>query len=178
MPEGHTLKRWPHRQGLPSRMRVLGIDPGLRVAGYGCIDLQGNSVTPKLVEAGAIRMKTDRSISFRLKQLHDDICEIMTELTPDVLAVEKIFTHEDHPSTATVMGHARGVILLAGEQAGVPLIELTPAEIKKSVTGNGRATKEQVQHAIASLLLLSEPPKPPDVADALAIAITGGIRET
>jgi crossover junction endodeoxyribonuclease RuvC len=76
------------------------------------------------------------------------------------------------------MGHARGVILLAGEQANLPLIELTPAEIKKSVTGNGRATKEQVQHAITSILKLLEPPKPSDVADALAIAITAGIRET
>ena len=159
-------------------MRILGIDPGIRVAGYGCIELLGNSVSPKIVEAGAIRMEVDNAISFRLKQLHDDICEIISELSPDVLAVEKIFTHEEHLSTATIMGHARGVILLAGEQACLPLIELTPAEIKKSVTGNGRATKKQVQHAIASILKLSEPPKPSDVADALAIAITAGIRET
>jgi|TARA_B100000959_G_scaffold118261_1_gene124313 crossover junction endodeoxyribonuclease RuvC len=159
-------------------MRILGIDPGLRVAGYGCINLQGNSVSPKIVEAGAIRMNADNTISFRLKQLHDDICEIIAELSPEVLAVEKIFTHEDHLSTATIMGHARGVILLAGEQASLPLIELTPAEIKKSVTGNGRATKEQVQHAVANILKLSETPKPSDVADALAIAITAGIRET
>ncbi len=159
-------------------MRILGIDPGLRVAGYGCINLQGNSVSPKIVEAGAIRMNADNTISFRLKQLHDDICEIIAELSPEVLAVEKIFTHEDHLSTATIMGHARGVILLAGEQSSLPLIELTPAEIKKSVTGNGRATKEQVQHAVANILKLSETPKPSDVADALAIAITAGIRET
>ena len=159
-------------------MRILGIDPGLRVAGYGCIDLQGNSVSPKIVEAGAIKMDTTKSVSFRLKQLHDDICEIIAELSPEVLAVEKIFTHEDHLSTATVMGHARGVILLAGEQAGLPLVEITPAEIKKSVTGNGRATKEQVQLAVANILKLSETPKPSDVADALAIAITAGIRET
>ena len=148
------------------------------MAGYGCINLQGNSVSPKIVEAGAIRMNADNTISFRLKQLHDDICEIIAELSPEVLAVEKIFTHEDHLSTATIMGHARGVILLAGEQASLPLIELTPAEIKKSVTGNGRATKEQVQHAVANILKLSETPKPSDVADALAIAITAGIRET
>ncbi len=158
-------------------MRVLGIDPGLRIAGYGCVDFQDNSVSPKIVEAGAIKMEVDNTISFRVKQLYEDICEIIAELSPEVLAVEKIFTHEDHLSTATIMGHARGVILLAGEQASLPLIELTPAEIKKSTTGNGRATKKQIQHAIASILKLSEPPKPADVADALAIAITAGIRE-
>ena len=159
-------------------MRVLGIDPGLRIAGYGCIDLEGNSISPTIVEAGAIRLETDKPISFRLKQLYDDLSEIISELAPEVLAVEKIFTHKDHLATAPIMGHARGVILLAGEQANLPLIELTPAEIKKSVTGNGRATKEQVQHAITGILKLLEAPKPSDVADALAIAITAGIRET
>jgi crossover junction endodeoxyribonuclease RuvC len=159
-------------------MRVLGIDPGIRTAGYGCIDFIGNSISPTLVEAGAITLKTDNTISYRLKQLHDDLCEIIADLAPEVLAVEKIFTHDEHVSTATVMGHARGVILLAGEQANLPLIELAPSEIKKSVTGNGNATKAQVQHAVATILKLSEPPKPSDVADALAIAITGGIRET
>ncbi len=159
-------------------MRVLGIDPGLRTAGYGCIDFIGNSISPTLVEAGAITLCVDKSISFRLKQLHDDLSEIIMELSPEVIAVEKIFTHKEHVSTATVLGHARGVILLVGEQAKLPLIELTPSEIKKSVTGNGNATKDQVQHAITSILKLSEPPKPSDVADALAIAITGGIRET
>ncbi|MBC8201419.1 MAG: crossover junction endodeoxyribonuclease RuvC [Planctomycetes bacterium] len=159
-------------------MRVLGVDPGLRTAGYGCIDLIGNSISPTLVEAGAITLCVDSSIPFRLKQLHDDLSQVILDLAPDVLAVEKIFTHKEHVSTATVMGHARGVILLAGEQANLPLIELAPSEIKKSVTGNGNATKEQVQHAIASILKLTEPPTPSDVSDALAIAITGGIRET
>ena len=159
-------------------MRVLGIDPGLRTAGYGCIDLVGNATSPQLVEAGAISLDTDKTVSFRLKQLHSDLSEIILDLAPEVLAVEKIFTHKEHVATATVLGHARGVILLAGEQANLPLIELAPAEIKKSITGNGNATKLQVQHAIATILNLSEPPKPSDVADALAIAITGGIRES
>ena len=157
-------------------MRVLGIDPGLRVSGYGCIEVAANTITPTIKEAGAIRLDTQKPISFRLKQLHEDLVAIIDELSPEVLAVEKIFTHEEHLNTATILGHARGVILLAGEQANLPLIELAPAEIKKSVTGNGRATKDQVQHAVASILKLPEPPKPPDVADALAIAITAGIR--
>ena len=159
-------------------MRVLGIDPGLRIAGYGCIDFEGNLNSPTIVEAGAIKLTSENSISFRLAQLYDDISEIIAELAPEVLAVEKIFTHKEHPATATTMGHARGVILLAGEQANLPLVELAPTEIKKSVVGNGQATKEQVQHAVASILKLSEPPNPSDVADALAIAITAGIRET
>lgn len=158
-------------------MRVLGIDPGLRIAGYGCVSFEGNAITPTIVEAGAIRLDTNASISFRLQQLYNDLSEIIKELSPDLLAVETIFTHKAHLSTAAIMGHARGIILLAGEQAKLPLVELAPTEIKKSVTGSGRATKEQVQHAIAGLLKLSEPPEPPDVADALAIAITAGIRE-
>jgi crossover junction endodeoxyribonuclease RuvC len=157
-------------------MRVLGIDPGLRIAGYGCIEFEGNSITPKIIEAGAIRLNTDASISFRLKELHNDLCEIIADLSPDVIGVETIFVHEAHLSTAAIMGHARGIILLAGEQANLPLFELAPAEIKKSVTGNGNATKKQVQQSVTGLLKLSEPPEPADVADALAIAITAGIR--
>ena len=158
-------------------MRVLGIDPGLRIAGYGCVSIEGNAITPTIVEAGAIKLDTKASISFRLEQLYDDLTEIIAELSPDLLAVETIFAHEAHLSTAAIMGHARGIILLAGEQANLPLLELAPTEIKKSVTGSGRATKDQVQHAVAGLLKLNEPPQPPDVADALAIAITAGIRE-
>lgn len=158
-------------------MRVLGIDPGLRIAGYGCVEFEGNAITPKIIEAGAIRLDTDASISFRLKELHNDLCDIIAELSPDVIGVETIFAHEAHLSTAGIMGHARGVILLATEQANLPLIELAPSEIKKSVTGNGNATKKQVQQSVTGLLKLLEPPKPADVADALAIALTVGIRE-
>jgi crossover junction endodeoxyribonuclease RuvC len=158
-------------------MKVLGIDPGLRIAGYGCISLESNSKTPTIIEAGAILLDVDKSISYRLKQLYNDLSEIIAEHAPDLIAVETIFTHKSHLSTAMIMGHARGVILLAGEQANIPLIELAPTEIKKSVTGSGKATKEQVQHAVTGLLALTKTPEPPDVADALAIAITAGFRE-
>jgi|TARA_B100000959_G_C14801931_1_gene550112 crossover junction endodeoxyribonuclease RuvC len=157
-------------------MRVLGIDPGLRVAGYGCIEFTPGKANPTLVEGGAIKLNTKESVSFRLAQLYQDVTEIIEELQPELLAVETIFTHERQVATATILGYARGVILLAGEKASLPLAELAPAEIKKAITGNGRATKEQIQHAIASTLKLSEPPDPPDVADALAIAITAGVR--
>lgn len=157
-------------------MRVLGIDPGLRIAGYGCIDFEIHATSPTIVEAGAIRMNTNKSVSFRLQELYDNVLEVIEELSPDFIAVETIFMHQKRGSTALIMGHTRGVILLAVQQKSLPLIELTPAEIKKSVTGNGRASKGQIQQAVTSILQLTEIPKPPDVADALAIAITAGMR--
>ena len=138
------------------KMRILGIDPGLRIAGYGCIELESNSATPSIVEAGAIRMNTKESVSFRLQELYENVREVITELSPDLLAVESVFTHRRQVAPAIIMGHTRGVILLAGQQASLPLVELTPAEIKKSITGNGRASKEQIQHAVASVLRLAE----------------------
>jgi crossover junction endodeoxyribonuclease RuvC len=158
-------------------MRVLGIDPGLRVAGYGCIDFENLATRPSLVEAGAIKLNTKKSVSFRLAQLYQDVQEVIEELKPELLAVETIFTHKRQVATATILGYARGVILLAGEQASLPLVELTPAEIKKSISGNGRASKPQMQLAIAHTLQLEEPPEPADVADALAIAITAAMRQ-
>ena len=158
-------------------MKVLGIDPGLRIAGYGCVELSKNSHKPKLIEAGAITLKTRSSISYRLAQLFEDLQEVISELQPELLAVETVFTHKKQVTTATILGHARGVILLAGEIAKLPLVELAPTEIKKSVSGNGRATKDQMQKAIMNTLQLSAIPEPADVADALAIAITAGVRQ-
>ena len=157
-------------------MRILGIDPGLRIAGYGCVEFSPPSPTPKPVEAGAIKLKQGKSTSSRLNTLFENITEVIQDVKPDIIAVETVFTHKERVSTATILGYARGVILLAGEQAALELVEITPAEIKKSVTGNGRATKEQVQHSVQNILRLSETPSPADVADALAIAITAGLR--
>ena len=157
-------------------LRVLGIDPGLLVAGYGCITYDRGDPRPTLVEAGAIKLDTTQSVSHRLFQLWTDINEIITDVSPDVVAVETVFSHARQVGTAITMGHARGVILLSIEKNGLPLIELAPAEIKKSVTGNGRATKSQIQHAVVAILNLSEFPEPPDVADALAISVTGAMR--
>jgi crossover junction endodeoxyribonuclease RuvC len=158
-------------------MRVLGIDPGLRIAGYGCIEYTKSKNNPILIEGGAIKLNTRQSVSFRLSQLYSDLIEIIKDTNPELIAVETIFTHSRQVATATILGHARGVILLAGEQASLPLVEITPAEIKKSMTGNGRATKAQIGQAVTSILNLHEPPNPPDVADALAIAITAAVRQ-
>lgn len=159
-------------------LRVLGIDPGLRVAGYGCVSYDRQQPRPILVEAGAIKLDTTQSVSHRLLQLWNDINEIISDVSPDIVAVETVFSHTKHVGTAIILGHARGVILLAVENAGLPLIELAPTEIKKSVTGNGRSTKSQIQQAITNILDLETIPEPHDIADALAIGITGAMRSS
>ncbi len=172
-------------------MRFLGIDPGLRVTGYGCVEGTGLRGGAKLVEAGAIRLvrasKTGAeeepgevadaaSVSSRLVELEGDVIGILDRLRPDVCAVEALFSHYKHPATAIVMGHARGVILLCLRRAGVKLVELRPAEVKKSMCGNGQAKKAQVQLAVQARFGLAEVPKPPDVADAIAIALCASER--
>lgn len=158
----------------------LGIDPGLRITGYGCVRVQASRAT--LVEAGVFRLaRTDEdgnaaSVSRRLKELDTDVRALLARLKPSCVAVEGIFAHAAHPATAMIMGHARGVILLAIAQAGVPVIELKPAEVKKFLTGSGRAEKGQMQRAIQDYFRLPELPKPPDVADALAIALCAAER--
>lgn len=149
-------------------MRVLGIDPGLRLTGYGCIE--PGRLRPTIIEAGVFRLAR-ASISQRLGELDRDVRGLLARVRPDVVAVEALFAHYKHPATAIVMGHARGVLLLAVEAAGLPLVELRPAEVKKATTGFGRADKGQMQRVIQSEFALHEPPSPPDVADALAIAL-------
>ncbi|MCB9844767.1 MAG: crossover junction endodeoxyribonuclease RuvC [Phycisphaeraceae bacterium] len=153
-------------------MRVLGVDPGLRLTGYGCVD--GGVARASLLEAGVFRLcgsSPAPSISARLAELDRDFRELLERVAPDAVGVEQLFAHYKHPSTAIAMGHARGVILLAIERAGVPLIEVRPTAVKKSMTGHGHASKEQIQRAIQDRFRLEHLPKPPDVADALAIAL-------
>lgn len=159
-------------------MRVLGIDPGMRITGYGCVELTSHSplAAPRLLEAGVLRFKGKRSIEDRLVEMHASLAELIEELAPDHIAVEKLYAHYKHPRTAIVMGHARGVILLAARQAGKLVAHLPATEVKKSITGNGHATKLQMQLAIAGQCGLAEPPSPPDVADAIAIALTAARR--
>lgn len=164
-------------------MRILGIDPGLRLTGYACLDEDaGGSIATgepvRLVEAGVLRLgrsgATDaKSVSARLDELDRDLRELIERTKPEAVAVEAIFTHAVHPATSIVMGHARGVMLLAVRQAGLGLIELRPAVVKKSLTGNGQARKDQMQRAVQQCFGLAEPPEPPDVADAIAIALCG-----
>lgn len=163
-------------------MRVLGIDPGLRLTGYACLD--GLGERPEIVEAGVFRLGrrsaddcdgqgaiAAATVSSRLAELDADFRDLLERLRPQAVAVEAIFAHYKHPATAIVMGHARGVLLLAIRNAGLRLLEFKPNAVKKSLTGNGHAGKPQMQRAIQAHFGLAEPPSPPDVADALAIAL-------
>jgi crossover junction endodeoxyribonuclease RuvC len=157
-------------------MRILGIDPGLQITGYGCVDLKPRAREPVLVEAGVFRLKPKASLAFRLKQLNEDLCGLLDELKPEVMVVEKLFSHYRHARTAIIMGHARGVVLLAGELRGIRLDELAPTEIKRAVTGHGHASKLQMQRAVMSQCGLKQMPQPPDVADAIPIALCAARR--
>src|SRR5215212_7419542 len=150
-------------------MKVLGIDPGLNTTGYGVLDFANNQ--PRLVEAGVVRSKASGSLAKRVMEIHDGVAEIVAALKPEVLAIEELYSHYDRPTTAILMGHARGVIILAAADAGIPVVNYPATQIKKTITGNGHAAKWQMQEAIRRELGLSATPEPPDVADALAIAM-------
>jgi crossover junction endodeoxyribonuclease RuvC len=163
-------------------MRTLGIDPGLGVTGYAC--LEGIGVLPRIVEAGVFRLKASakgagvESVSARLVELDRDFRDLLDRFKPSVVAVESLFAHYKHPATAIVMGHARGVLLLAIRQAEIPLLEFKPNEVKKSLTAHGHAKKEQMQRAVQMTFGLAELPSPPDVADAIAISLCAWRRRT
>jgi len=157
-------------------VRVLGIDPGLRITGYGIIDFLEGQVDPQLVEAGVIRLSSHLPLEGRLVQLHDDLLSLIDEFDPTQFAVEKLYAHYRHPRTAILMGHARGVILVVAQHRGLRIEHLASTEVKKAVTGYGHASKQQIQFAIQTQCGLEEPPSPPDVADAIAIALCHGRR--
>ncbi|MDX1565245.1 MAG: crossover junction endodeoxyribonuclease RuvC, partial [Phycisphaeraceae bacterium] len=144
--------------------------------GYGCVECHGPRRETTLIEAGVLRFKAQQSLEARLEQLHEAIEGLIEQLRPQRVAVEKLFAHYKHPRTAIVMGHARGVILLAAEQAKLSVEHLPSTEVKKSICGNGHASKQQIQRAVAACYRLPEPPSPPDVADAIAIATTAARR--
>jgi crossover junction endodeoxyribonuclease RuvC len=150
-------------------MRILGIDPGLQRTGYGLIDLSPAGV--KLVEAGVIRAAPKRPLEERLREISDGLREVLREFKPDVAVVEQLFSVYTHPRTAILMGHARGVIFLAAAEANVPVESYAPNRIKQAVTNSGHADKRQVQRAVQTAFRLRELPQPPDIADALAIAL-------
>lgn len=153
-------------------MRILGIDPGLNTTGYGVIELAGRQV--RLVEAGVVRGRARGDLPARVREIHEGVADVLRALKPAALALEKLYAHYDRPTTAILMGHARGVIVLAAAQAGVPVFDYAATQVKKTLTGAGRAPKSQIQEAIRRELRLAKPPEPPDVADALAIALCHG----
>ncbi|WP_235935314.1 crossover junction endodeoxyribonuclease RuvC [Candidatus Laterigemmans baculatus] len=151
--------------------RFLGIDPGLNTSGYGVIETSPRGI--RLVEAGVIRTKSRASLEHRLGELHEALSEIVATLRPDMMALEQLFSHYERPRTAILMGHARGVICLAAQLAGIPVESYAPTRVKKLLTGSGRAPKSQMQLAVKLQLNLDTLPEPADVADALAIALCG-----
>ena len=150
-------------------MRILGIDPGLQVCGYACIESKSGETT--LIEGGVIRATASKTIEKRLNQIAEDIDSILDKFKPDVVGVEQLYSHYAHPRTAILMGHARGVILQRCAEAGVEVKSFGATRIKKCITGNGHASKEQMQRTIKTLLRLSAVPEPNDVADAIAAAM-------
>ncbi len=155
-----------------SVLRILGIDPGLNTTGYAV--LEAREPRPALVEAGMIRSAERRDtpdMTERLKSLYDGLLEVIDAFAPTALSIEQLYAHYDHPRTAILMGHARGVILLAAGQRGLNVTSYAATSIKKTVTGSGRASKEQMQLAMLREFGLTEMPEPHDVADAMAIAL-------
>jgi crossover junction endodeoxyribonuclease RuvC len=150
-------------------MRILGIDPGLQICGYGCVDDGFDKV--QLIEAGVIRTDAGSRLEDRLDQIACDIETILKNLKPQIVAVEQLYSHYAHPRTAILMGHARGVILQNCAEAMIEVKSFSATRIKKSITGNGRASKEQVQATIQTIFELPAKPEPNDVADAIAVAL-------
>jgi crossover junction endodeoxyribonuclease RuvC len=153
-------------------MRILGIDPGLRLTGYGVIDYRPRK--PTLIDGGVIRLNEKTAVPLRLLELETELDSILAEHKPDVCAVEQLYAHYAHPRTAILMAHARGVILLAATRRGVRVEQYPANRIKQSLTGHGHAGKAQMQQAIMAMWNLKEAPEPPDVADALAVALCCG----
>ncbi len=149
-------------------MRVLGIDPGYAIIGYGAVDYNSNRF--KIVDFGAITTKAGELFSNRLLDIYYETDRIIKQITPDAMAIEKLFFNTN-TTTAIDVAQARGVILLAAKLNNVPVYEYTPLQVKSSVTGYGKAEKKQVMEMTKSILGLSSVPKPDDTADALAIAI-------
>jgi crossover junction endodeoxyribonuclease RuvC len=148
---------------------VLGIDPGTASTGYGVVKGDGLGLV-SLVECGVIRTKARDPLPSRLHEIFDGVTELLARHKPDRLSVEDVF-YAKNVRTTVVLGHARGVVLLAGQQAGVEIHEIPPAEIKKAVVGTGAATKEQVQFMLMRLLKLKSVPQPSDAADGVAAAL-------
>lgn len=149
--------------------RILGIDPGLNITGYAVIE--ATRAGAKVCEAGVVRGTARASLAERVAEIHAGVRDIIDSLRPGVLALEQLYSHYKQPRTAILMGHARGVICLAATQFQIPVVHYAATQVKKVLTGAGRAPKSQIQQAIKFELKLEQLPEPADVADALAIAL-------
>jgi len=148
---------------------IIGIDPGLGATGYGVIKRHNGH--NEVVEGGVIRSKRSDPLEKRLLSIFKELQEIFIQFQPHVVVIEELYSHFGHPRTSITMGHARGVVLLAAAECSVPVCSYSATRIKQALTGNGRASKEQIQRAVQVRLGLEKQPSPPDVADALAAAL-------
>lgn len=149
-------------------IRVLGIDPGTAIVGWGVVEGEGQEL--KLVACGAIRTSSTLTLSERVTQIYDEISALLDEYAPDGVGIEQLYFAKN-VTTALPVAHARGVMLLAFHQRGLPIQEFTPMQVKQTVTGYGGADKHQIQQMVRLLLGLDEPPRPDDAADAVAVAL-------
>jgi crossover junction endodeoxyribonuclease RuvC len=149
-------------------VKIFGIDPGSQRTGFGCVESGGSR--HRLVICGAIGVPASATFPEKLLTIHDRLAELIKECRPDCVAIESLF-HANNVRSALKLGHARGVAMLAAVEAGLPVVEYTPAEIKRAIVGYGRAEKRQVQEMVKLLLGLPALPSPHDAADALAVAI-------
>ncbi len=152
-------------------MRIIGIDPGYAIVGFGVVDY--NKSNFNLLEFGSITTLAGTPFNERIQIIFDDLCYLLDKYKPDEIGIEKLFFNTNQ-KTAIDVAQARGVIILAAQQRGIPIYEYTPLQVKQSVVGYGRAEKKQVQELTRQILKLKEIPKPDDAADALAIAICHG----
>ncbi|MBO8163853.1 MAG: crossover junction endodeoxyribonuclease RuvC [Brevibacillus sp.] len=150
-------------------MRILGVDPGIAIVGFGIIEQQGSQLRP--VQYGSIQTEAGLPVPLRLRQIFESMQRLLETYRPDEMAVEKLYFNRNVTNAFTV-GQARGVIVLAAELAAIPVCEYTPMQVKQAVTGWGGAEKRQIQEMVRLLLSLKETPRPDDVADALGVAIT------
>lgn len=149
-------------------MRIVGIDPGLEITGYAVLDIADGG--REIIDAGVVRTNRRKALPERLAVLAEEIEQLLAEHEPSVMAVEELYSHYRFPRTGILMGHARGVILRAAGAADMQVLAYSATRVKKSLTGNGHASKQQVQWAVKREFALSDLPRPADVADALAIA--------
>lgn len=152
-------------------MRILGIDPGLAIVGWGVIEAVGGRFYP--VACGSVTTPAHTDVDLRLSMIYDDVCRLMDKYKPEEMAIEELFFNNNRTTGITV-AEARGVVLLAARQHGIKISEYTPPQVKQAVVGYGRAEKKQVIAMVTSLLKLPAPPKPDDTADALALALCHG----
>jgi crossover junction endodeoxyribonuclease RuvC len=154
-----------------SGARILGVDPGLQITGYAVVETGKQG--PLICEAGVVRSTKGSSthLEQRVRTVYTGIVEVIDQFQPQTVIVEQLYAHYDHPRTAILMAHARGVIFLAAAQKELPVFSYSATSIKKTITGHGRASKEQMQRTIQRELGLADLPEPPDVADALAAAL-------